>query len=186
MGADMLTKLKTWLDEHEGWNRTLMTFQKSIPLAEVSLVSEKRKLIHHADLSKVHADCCGHGEELKPLHLVLFTDCLVLCSIRQNMDPPVVALMKPFMEAAGCPRECMTSRNEWTPPCHVTMPVDTVSLVLKMWWERFKGITRSQEDLRADINTCFEKSEKFNRAASVAFTFVDLIDLLQPLAQSMG
>ena len=50
-----LTKLKTWLDEHEGWNRTMMTFQKSIPLAEVSLVSEKRKLIHHADLSKVIA-----------------------------------------------------------------------------------------------------------------------------------
>lgn len=44
-----------WLDEHEGWNRTLVAFQKSIPLAEVSLVSEKRKLIHHTDLSKVIA-----------------------------------------------------------------------------------------------------------------------------------
>ena len=42
------------------------------------------------------------------------------------------------------------------------------------------------QELQADINTCFEKSEKFNRAASVAFTFIDLLELLQPLAKSMG
>ena len=85
-----LTRLKTWLDKQIGYQADLVKFQKKIPLAEVSIVSETRRMIREADLLKLHpqsTDCCGR--ELKPIHIALFTDCLVFCGIRQNRDKPV-------------------------------------------------------------------------------------------------
>ena len=97
-----LTRLKAWLDAQLESHTNLVRFQNKVPLAEVSIVSEARRMIREADLQKLllHSadvprsmqnaqsqDCCG--QHLNPIHLALFTDCLVLCGIRQNTDKPV-------------------------------------------------------------------------------------------------
>jgi hypothetical protein len=54
-----------------------------MPLAEVSIVSESRKMIAHTNLLK------SSRENLETIHVALFTDCLLFCGIRQNPDEAV-------------------------------------------------------------------------------------------------
>ena len=90
-----LTKLKTWLDSENANYEQLVRFQKSTPLAEVSIVSECRRMIRGNDLLKLPCkdSNCKDSNHSRKLHVVLFTDCLLLCSIRQNTDTPVSRAM---------------------------------------------------------------------------------------------
>ena len=154
-----LTKLKNWIDRENGNFEDLKRFQKSTPLAEVSIVSACRRMIHKTDLHKIYRGCDSSVK--KPLHVALFTDCLVLCSIRQNVDKPVsramcslalrvtllvgcqiLAMMVPFMNVAGGE---VSHNDEWSPPCDATIQFKQVPSVLKMWWRSYKRMSRSEK-----------------------------------------
>ena len=100
----------------------------------------------------------------------------------------VIALMRPFMHAAGCPGKCCESQ-EWKPPCHIGIALGQIAEVLKMWWKNRKGITKSLEDIEAELDVCFEHFDesKMNPICKKdAITFTELIELLRPLSKSMG
>ena len=84
-----LTKLNLWMDAESSHNTELVKFQARIPLADVTVVSESRKMLRYDDVSKVLKGKCT---SLKPIHIVLLTYCFVMCSIRQNLDPAVSCL----------------------------------------------------------------------------------------------
>ena len=86
-----LTKLNLWMDAESSHNTGLVKFQARIPLADVSVVSESRKMLRYDDVMKVKKTE-GKCASLKPIHIVLLTDCFIMCSIRQNLDPPVSCL----------------------------------------------------------------------------------------------
>ena len=68
----------------------LQTFQSLLPVTEICFVSERREMLKRGRVEKLRSDltrrsCCTHQHaRFETVELVLMTDCLLVCQIRQN------------------------------------------------------------------------------------------------------
>lgn len=94
--SQLLGRLLMFVDSGYKHYSELRAFQDRLPLCEINFLSEHRRLLHQSTvLQKIKGkQACDHGHaievsQLQSRHMVLMSDCLIVCRIQRDENPNV-------------------------------------------------------------------------------------------------